>query len=239
MMLSFVPARIEPTVTTAVWAPRDLPGHHGLQAQHGRRRHHDRIDGGLRPRTVAALAEHPHPQRVRRGERGAGVPARHAGRHRRDVLAEHDIGLAEPLVQPVGDHRLGSAAELLGGLEHGQRWCPSTDVRAAASRSSAPSRQVTCMSWPHACITGTSLPSGVDTASGARVRQAGVLGDRQRVHVGTQQHGRAAAVAQHADHAGTADPLGHVGAQPGQPRATSAAVRTSARHSSGWACRSR
>ncbi len=35
---------------------------------------------------------------------------------------------------------------------------PRQASRAAASSAAAPSRQVTCMSWPQACITGTSAP---------------------------------------------------------------------------------
>jgi hypothetical protein len=37
---------------------------------------------------------------------------------------------------------------------------PRQERAAAASPAAAPSRQVTCMSWPQACMTGTSLPSG-------------------------------------------------------------------------------
>ena len=37
---------------------------------------------------------------------------------------------------------------------------PDHSSVVARSRSIAPSRQVTCMSWPHACITGTSVPAG-------------------------------------------------------------------------------
>lgn len=36
---------------------------------------------------------------------------------------------------------------------------PRQASRSAASRAVAPSRQVTCMSCPQACMTGTSLPS--------------------------------------------------------------------------------
>ena len=35
---------------------------------------------------------------------------------------------------------------------------PRQASRAAASSAAAPSRQVTCMSWPQACMTGTSAP---------------------------------------------------------------------------------
>ncbi len=68
---------------------------------------------------------------------------------------------------------------------------PRQASRAAASSAAAPSRQVTCMSWPQACITGTSAPPESCALPGARVRQAGLLKHREPVHVGAQQHGRA------------------------------------------------
>ena len=37
---------------------------------------------------------------------------------------------------------------------------PDHSSRVASSRSSAPSSAVTCMSCPHACITGTLVPAG-------------------------------------------------------------------------------
>ena len=88
----------------------------------------------------------------------------------------------------------------------------------AASCAVAPASQVTCMSWPQACITGTCAPSGSVAVCGARVGQPGLLGDRQRVHVGAQHHGRPVAVAQHPDDAGAADAGGHL--EPGglEPR---------------------
>jgi hypothetical protein len=56
-----------------------------------------------------------------------------------------------------------------------------------------------------------------DAVVGARVRQAGVLGERQGVHVGAQQHTRAVAVAQHAHHPGTADTADHLEAGRREP----------------------
>jgi hypothetical protein len=54
------------------------------------------------------------------------------------------------------------------------------------------------------------LPRRVHVGVPALVRQAGLLEDRQPVHVRPQQHGRPLAVAQQTDHAGAADPLGHL-----------------------------
>jgi len=49
-----------------------------------------------------------------------------------------------------------------------------------------------------------------DPVDGARVLEARLLLDRQRVHVGAQHHRRSVAVAEHADDAGAADPGRHL-----------------------------
>ena len=54
---SFVPACSAPIVTTAAFGGRDLARDDRLQAQHRRRRHHHRIDAGLRHRAVRAAPE--------------------------------------------------------------------------------------------------------------------------------------------------------------------------------------
>ncbi len=69
---------------------------------------------------------------------------------------------------------------------------PRQTSRAALPNSStAPSRQVTWMSWP-ARVHHRNVPSRPARRSPLRVgvRQPGVLQDRQRVHVRAQQHGR-------------------------------------------------
>ena len=72
------------------------------------------------------------------------------------------------------------------------------------------------MSWPQACITGTSSPPASCVRHGRRVVEAGLLEHRQRVHVGPQQHGRPGPVLQHGDHAGAADPGRHLVAEAAQ-----------------------
>jgi hypothetical protein len=75
------------------------------------------------------------------------------------VLAEHDVGLRVGIQHAVGDHRLCARAVLLGRLEHGDDGARPLVLRRD-ERSSAPSIAVTCMSWPQACMTGTSVPAG-------------------------------------------------------------------------------
>ena len=60
-------------------------------------------------------------------------------------------------------------------------------------------------SCPQACITPTVAPRASSRANFRRVRQPGLLGDRQRVHVGPQHEHLAGAVLQHADDAVAAD----------------------------------
>ena len=77
--------------------------------------------------------------------------------------------------------------------------------------------QVTCMSWPHACMTGTVVPSASVAGHRAGVGQAGGLRDRQRVHVGAQHDGGALTAPQQADDAGLSDAGGDLepcGSQP-------------------------
>jgi len=71
------------------------------------------------------------------------------------------------------------------------------------------------MSWPQACATATVLPAG-SSRHAARIIEAGILPDRQRIHVGAQHDGRSLAVAQQADDAGLADAGRHLIAVTGQ-----------------------
>ena len=58
------------------------------------------------------------------------------------------------------------------------------------------------------------VPVGVGAGGRAGVREAGVLLDREGVHVGAQHDGRSVAVAQHPDDAGPADARTHLAAGP-------------------------
>jgi aminopeptidase N len=186
---------------------RDLPGDDPLQPGHDVRGHQHRVDGGLRARAVAAAAVERDLRGVGGGhDRPAAVPDP-AGGHRPDVLAEHDLRRGEALEKPVVDHFPGAAAFLLGGLEHGeQRSRPGRRLAREDRRRADQARDVHVVP---ARVSHRHVPSaGVPPADGARVRQAGLLLDGQRVHVGAQHHRRPGAVAEHADDAGAPDVLG-------------------------------
>ena len=83
----------------------------------------------------------------------------------------------------------------------------------AASRRAVPSKVVTWVSWPQACITGVSVPSGKLAGRLGRKGQAGLLLDRKRVHVGAEHQHWAGPVLHHRDDAGLADMFGHLEAE--------------------------
>ena len=144
---------------------------------------------------------------VRRGERRPGGGGQVPGRQGRDVLTECDVHLRNPCRQPVGHHPRGPVDGLLGGLE--QRDKRSAPMLLGVSHQLRRTQQTRHMHVVPARVR--------DAVVGARVRQAGVLGERQGVHVGAQQHTRAVAVAQHAHHPGTADTADHLEAGRRQP----------------------
>ena len=82
--------------------------------------------------------------------------------------------------------------------------CPTTGLIAAMRRAVA-TQVVIWVSWPQACMTAALDPVEAGAADVAGEGQAGLLLDRQRVHVGAQQQDRAGPVRHHRDHAGLAD----------------------------------
>jgi len=120
------------------------------------------------------------------------------------VLAKHDVGHGDPLVQAVVDHGPGALARLFGGLEdEQQRAAPGGAGRGQFRRGAEQAGDV------HVVAAGVHHRDvgavGVLRAPGARVRQAGLLKHREPVHVGPQEHHRTGPVGEHADHAGAAD----------------------------------
>jgi len=120
------------------------------------------------------------------------------------VLTEHDVGLRHPVVQTVGDHRLGAAALLLGRLEQDhERARPGVTVGDQAFGRAEQAGDVDVV--PAGVHHRHVVALGIGAAGGAGVRQPGLLRHRQPVHVRAQQHRRTGAVLQHADHAGATD----------------------------------
>ena len=113
----------------------------------------------------------------------------------------------------VVDHRLRSRPQLLGRLEQRDEG-PVPGIRR-------PCQQLGRARQPgdvHVVSAGVHdrdrVPVGVGAGGGAGVREAGVLLDREGVHVGAQHDGRAVAVAEHPDDAGPADARAHLAAGP-------------------------
>ena len=96
---------------------------------------------------------------------------------------------------------------------------PDHSSFVATRRSSAPSRQVTCMSWPHACMTGTSVPAGsVPRAVLAYSRPVRSSTGSASMSARSQTTGPSP-LRIDADHAGLADALFELDAEVGRARA--------------------
>ena len=160
MMLSLVPACSSPTVTTAVSAPatsrETTPCSRTTVAaamSTGSTVVSGREPCAPRPCSITCSVSDA-------ANAGPGVQPEEPRGQRRHVLAEHDVGPAEPVEQAVLEHRLGAPASSSAGWNTAHQRAATTRTGRAASASAAPSRQVTCTSWPQACMSGTVLPSG-------------------------------------------------------------------------------
>ena len=125
------------------------------------------------------------------------------------MLGEHDVGLGKPFEQPVIDHVLRAAGELLSGLEDRQHGAgPLTN---GLCEQGCGAEQAGRMHIVTAGVHDRDLaPVAVGGAGRAGVGQSGLLLDGKGVEIGTQQHHPTLPVAQYTDHARTADPLGHL-----------------------------
>ncbi|OSY52989.1 hypothetical protein BG846_01349 [Streptomyces fradiae ATCC 10745 = DSM 40063] len=162
----------------------------------------------MRGRGVAAPAVQHHVEHgARRGHRHPAVRVRHgAGRQRRGVLGQYGAGAAEPLVQPVAQHRLRARQRLLGRLPHHDERAPPPVGQA---------RQQLCRTGRRRQVQ--VVAARVHRAVPAGVRQPGVLPYGQGVQLRPQPDARAVAVAQDADHAVAAHPARDVAARRLQP----------------------
>ena len=76
-----------------------------------------------------------------------------------DVLAEHHVRLRKAFERTIVDHGLCRLRRSLLRVGRPPQVCRAISVRAPASNFVAPASQVTCISCPHMCDTGTVLPS--------------------------------------------------------------------------------
>ena len=119
------------------------------------------------------------------------------------MLAEHDVGQADPVEQPVIDHGLRPGPQLLGRLEYRhQRAGPRATGGGQLARRSEQAADV------HVVAAGVHhrdvVPVPVGGPLPAGIGKARFFPDGQRVHVGADQCGRPGAVGEDADHAGAA-----------------------------------
>ena len=127
------------------------------------------------------------------------------------VQRQGEVGLGEPGVEPVVEHRPGAVDGLLGRLadqDHGPRPAVPMIRQPAGGADEAGHVDVVPAGVHHADLT----PGLVACLHLAGVGQPGLLDDRQRVHVGADQHDRPVAVLQDADDAELADARRHLGA---------------------------
>ena len=206
MTFSFVPACNAPMVTTAASAAATSRDTMVCRRMHRRRRHDDRIDAGLRHRSVRAASEQANLQAVG----GRSDRARHGLRRSptgptMTCWPRTTSGLGKRLNSPSSIMACAPSAVSSAGLEdRHQRAAPrrSWPRRAIWRR---PTSQVTCISWPHMCETGTVLPSRSMPVTLLAYGRPGRFLDGQRVHIGAQHDRRPVAVAKKADDAGLAD----------------------------------
>jgi hypothetical protein len=153
----------------------DVARNDRLQGEQQMRRGDQWIARQVRQRGVAGVAGHTQFDARTGRHHGRIVHCHGAGIEAGPVVVAEDPFHREAFEQPVGDHRLRPTAALLGRLEHqmhraGPRGVPLQQRRGAKQRGGV---AVMPAGVHHARIAG-----GVGEARG--------LGDRQRVHVGTQ-----------------------------------------------------
>ena len=169
------------------------------------RGHDDRVFRVLRIRAVAADAGNLDVDAVDIRHHIAGTDAKLTSRKRGIVVQTDDmIGLGEAREQAVLDHAERAEADLLRGLsDHDQRALPVGLAGDEIARGSDPDRhvQVVPAGVHHAGLF--TAPGRVARLRG--VRQAGLLDERQPVHVGADHERGAGTVLEHCDEAVAAD----------------------------------
>ena len=207
-MLGRVPPWIEPTVTTHGIERVVLPADDGLQVENDAGGEDDRVDGGVRRGAVAAFALDDDVDGIDVDERQALGVADLAMREARiAVQAEAEIGAREALEQAVREHHAGAGADFLRGLA-------DEDERAAPVLLEARQHPGGADPAGHVHIVAAGVHDAdfvavfIARADFAGVGNAGFFHDRQGVHVGANEDGRADAVFQDADDAVPADFFG-------------------------------
>ncbi|MNF91891.1 hypothetical protein D3C84_745120 [compost metagenome] len=153
----------------------------------------------MRHRAVSADAFNGDVEQILRGHHRPFAKAQVPRWQARHVVHAEQCVAGKTFEQAIGEHRFGAALAFFGRLEN-----QGQGAVELASR-----RQVTGRAQQHCGMP--IMPAGVHAAlMPAAVSGAGILDDRQRVHVRAQaEFARAVAVAQNADHSGLADARVH------------------------------
>jgi hypothetical protein len=179
-----------------------------LQRRRDVRRDQHRIDARLGPRAMRALAGDRDVEYGAARHHGAAADLEPADRQAGPIVhAEHRVA-REALEQAVLDHGVGAAETLLGGLEDEGDRAVELPRLGEVARGAEQHRGVPVVAaGVHAPVVARAMVEAVG------------LEDGQRIHVGAQPD-RAVRVAdaQHADHAGLADPAMHLDAELGELR---------------------
>jgi hypothetical protein len=189
---------------------RELPTDQALESDDDLGRDVDRIFALVRRGTVGTDPIHRDINTVRgRGNHSAGYHDPTRRLTGRNMEGERVIRHAESVVEPILEHRLGSADALLGGLpdEH-HRAGPTVAHGDQSFRRAHHRRDVDIVPTGvhHRLFDARDIHLG----DGRGIGKAGVLTQRQTVHVGPDHYQRPVAVAEHADHARATDALGHL-----------------------------
>ncbi len=157
----------------------DAARHDGLQRGHQCGADHDRVDRQMRSRRMAAAAVNHHVDRVARRHERSAAEHEGAGRIAGVVVQAEDRLARKALEQAVFDHAFGAAVrtDFLGGLEHQMNRAVEAARAGQMAGCAQHHRRVTVVT---ACVHQARF--------GAGVGQAGLLVDRQSVHVGAHGH---------------------------------------------------
>ena len=187
----------------------DAAADHGLELDNGLRGHDNRVDALMRQRAMRAAPDDLHLELV------GGSPQRTAPDHRLPQRAK------APDVQPKGCLRLGALQHAIG--DHGT--CPLGDLLGWLEHELDPTSQLVLppgQQGRHAQPDGgvAIVTAGMHLARVLRGKgQTSLLVNRQRVHVKTQQDGRAGMRAlQDGHYTGLANSAAHLKPQVGQRR---------------------
>ena len=177
---------------------------------------HDRVARGVRPRTVAAVAAHEDIHGVDVGVGGSLDAVELAGRQIRESMqGDHVVGAREAREESVHEHGARAAHGFLRVLadEHRRAGPAVLQRRHHARRADETGDVRVVRAGVHDRVFA---PGDILADHGARVGQAGFLLDRERIHVGADEHRRAGAVFHHAHDAEAADLLGDFAADGAQ-----------------------